>query len=226
MACSLYRSRADYYYLPVPKFYGYKTINAEEEKKLIERLSKPTISFIQNQLSNLSNRSDYHNVNTNDKKNRINLIEESNHYDLTLTNRITSSSSPSSLSTSNSSSRLIDLRSIDDYENVSDRLKHFTELWNRTEPINPLLPLCACPRGEILLKEDNVNWIRHNTQCHCSSATTSPHHRSTTLREPVEWNRINQIVRRLHSANTAGSLARHAESQALLATLSERHNIN
>ncbi|CAH8543305.1 unnamed protein product [Schistosoma rodhaini] len=224
MASSLYKSRPEY--LPSPKFYGYKSISVEEEKKLIERLSKPTISIIQAQLTSLSSRShhqtlDSQNPKFNNESNGVNPIE---YYDgETLTNRgISSPLSLSSLSPSNCSSRLVDLRSIDDYEIVSDRLNKLAEIWNRTGKTNPLLPPCACARGELLLKEDNENWIM-STHCHCSSACSNVHNRHTTIQKPVEWNRINKIVRRLHSSGTAGSIARQKESQALLSTLSKRH---
>ncbi|CAH8515901.1 unnamed protein product [Schistosoma mattheei] len=224
MASSSYKSRPEY--LQAPKFYGYKTISVEEEKKLVERLSKPTISIIQAQLASLSNRShhqtlDIQNPKFNIESNSVNPIE---YYDgETLTSRgISSPPSSPSLSPSNCSSRLIDLRSIDDYENVSDRLNKLAEIWNRTGKTNPLLPPCACARGELLLKEDNENWMM-NIHCHCSSACSSVHNRYTSIQEPVEWNRINKIVRRLHSSGTAGSIARQKESQALLSALSKRH---
>ncbi|TNN12278.1 hypothetical protein EWB00_003858 [Schistosoma japonicum] len=199
MASSLFKSRPEY--IPPPKFYGYKSISLDEEKQLIERLSKPTISIIQAQLKNNNN-------------NNVNLIEYDNQ---TLRNPIITSPTLSS----NSSNHFIESISTGDYENVTERLQKLSEIWNKTERINPFLPLCACIRGELLLKENNNNSLM-NTYCHCSTTCSSLPNRYT-LNEPIEWKKLNKIVRRLHSANTAGSIARQKESHALLTTLSKQH---
>ncbi|KAK4472019.1 hypothetical protein MN116_005394 [Schistosoma mekongi] len=217
MASSLFKSRSEY--KPTPKFYGYKSISIDEEKKLIERLSKPTISIIQSQLTNLSNHNQIHTLNS--IKSKFN-IENNNNVSHMLndsqTLTIPTISSPTLSSTS--SSHLIDSKSISDNENVKEPLQKLSEIWHKTEQINPFLPMCACIRGELLLKENNENWLK-NTPCGCCySSRCSSVRNQYKLHEPVEWKKLNKIVRRLHSTNTIGSIARQKENHALLTALS------
>ncbi|CAH8544158.1 unnamed protein product [Heterobilharzia americana] len=217
MASSLFKSRPEH--LPPPKLYGYRSISQEEEKKLIERLSKPTISVLQAQLSTLTNQSQNETFNTAVSKYDIENIT-SNLFDYTGQISVNNSVDTETLSPSSvSSSRLVDLRSIGDYEKVAERLNKLAEIWNRSGKNNHLLPPCACARGEVLLREDSENW--NYSHCHCYSTYPSVRYRNT-VQEPAKWNVVNKIVRRLHSAGTAGSNARQKESQQLLEMLTRR----
>ncbi|CAH8846369.1 unnamed protein product [Trichobilharzia szidati] len=227
MASSLFKSRLLDFSSPSVKLYGYKSISRAEEKTLIERLCRPTMSFLQAQISthaNYQNQTetlDLSSLNYNGENIPVSLgdyaSQVSTNYSID-----TESQSVSSMS----SSRLVDLRSVNDYEKVADKLNKLAELWNRNSKVNKLSPPCACERGALLLREDSEKWAKHNQSQRSSRCSNiyrhDHHHHQYNLEEPVDWEIVNRIVRRLHTSRTAGSDARQKESRLMLKMLAKR----
>ncbi|VDQ05784.1 unnamed protein product [Trichobilharzia regenti] len=201
MASSLFKSRLLDFSSPSVKLYGYKSISREEEKTLIERLCRPTMSLLQAQISthaNYQNQTetlDLSSVNYNAENIPVSLGDYASQVSTNLSID-TESQSVSSIS----SSRLVDLRSVNDYEKVADKLNKLVELWNRNSKVNKLSPPCACERGAVLLREDSEKWAKHNQSERSSRCSNILHHHQYNIDEPVDWEIVNRIVRRLHKS--------------------------
>ncbi|CAL8077089.1 unnamed protein product [Calicophoron daubneyi] len=242
MASGLYLKRPEN--LPPLKLYGYKKITPLEQTEIINRVTRPTHSVLQariltkkcaqaystdEQLQTLKTKSHNGEVGKSPAK-QLDISEmnpATTESDLVAQKPTSAKSNKSNLSRS---SLALFLESGDinsQFPQLSHKSDICSEPLRRDNAHHLVLPVCSCPKGFAILRDETKKWVEKREVEHLQRMTFSiePCHHLIS-KKPLEWNLLKFVVRRLHETKTVSATARQKETGALLKRLSQQRQLS